>query len=173
MYSNSWRRFGKFVRKLFREITIAKLLRENYQACSTHYILCTMERRENHSLREQNIPKTYKVSQIPNWKYILIILIEKLLIVNLTYICNRRYDGLPGFRRMTSGQRFGVVVKTAVMFPFYCMMYLLAPESKTGQLLQKPFVKFLVHAASYVFFLCEFSRHSTNAWYSHRNAKHN
>ncbi|CAK9823717.1 Transient-receptor-potential-like protein [Anthophora retusa] len=63
------------------------------------------------------------------------------------------YDGLPGFRRMSTMQRCGILAKTALMFPFYCMMYLLAPESKSGQLTRKPFVKFLVHAASYVFFL--------------------
>ncbi|KOC68495.1 Transient-receptor-potential-like protein [Habropoda laboriosa] len=63
------------------------------------------------------------------------------------------YDGLPGFRRMSTMQKCGILAKTALMFPFYCIMYLLAPESKSGQLMRKPFVKFLVHAASYVFFL--------------------
>ncbi|XP_076479805.1 transient receptor potential-like [Bombus vancouverensis nearcticus] len=63
------------------------------------------------------------------------------------------YDGLPGFRRMTTWQKCGVLAKTALMFPFYSIMYLLAPNSKTGQMMRKPFVKFLVHAASYVFFL--------------------
>ncbi|KAG6803003.1 transient-receptor-potential-like protein [Apis mellifera caucasica] len=63
------------------------------------------------------------------------------------------YDGLPGFRRMSTGKRCGILAKTALMFPFYCMMYLIAPESKIGQLMRKPFVKFLVHASSYLFFL--------------------
>ncbi|XP_076249512.1 transient receptor potential-like isoform X2 [Calliopsis andreniformis] len=63
------------------------------------------------------------------------------------------YDGLPGFRRMTIWQRCGILARTAIMFPFYCTIYFLAPESKTGQLVRKPFVKFLVHASSYVFFL--------------------
>ncbi|XP_078053457.1 transient receptor potential-like [Augochlora pura] len=63
------------------------------------------------------------------------------------------YDGLPGFRRMSMPQRCRVLAKTAMMFPFYCMVYLLAPESKTGRLVRKPFVKFLTHASSYLFFL--------------------
>ncbi|XP_053984630.1 transient-receptor-potential-like protein isoform X1 [Hylaeus volcanicus] len=63
------------------------------------------------------------------------------------------YDGLPGFRRMSTWGKCGVLAKTATMFPFYSIMYLLAPESRTGQLMRKPFVKFLVHASSYVFFL--------------------
>ncbi|XP_076762035.1 transient receptor potential-like [Xylocopa sonorina] len=63
------------------------------------------------------------------------------------------YDGLPGFRRMSTVQRCSILAKTAVMFPFYCMTYLLAPESSYGQLMRKPFVKFLIHASSYLFFL--------------------
>ncbi|XP_070163013.1 transient-receptor-potential-like protein isoform X1 [Polyergus mexicanus] len=63
------------------------------------------------------------------------------------------YEGVPGFRRMSTMQRVSILVKTAVLFPFYCMMYYLMPESKTGQLMRRPFVKFLVHASSYLFFL--------------------
>ncbi|CAL7938803.1 unnamed protein product [Xylocopa violacea] len=63
------------------------------------------------------------------------------------------YDGLPGFRRMSTVQRCTILAKTAVMFPFYCITYLLAPESSYGQLIRKPFVKFLIHASSYLFFL--------------------
>lgn len=57
---------------------------------------------------------------------------------------------------MSTGKRCGILAKTALMFPFYCIMYLIAPESKIGQLMRKPFVKFLVHASSYLFFLCKF-----------------
>ncbi|XP_011145806.1 transient-receptor-potential-like protein [Harpegnathos saltator] len=63
------------------------------------------------------------------------------------------YEGVPGFRRMSTTQRVTILVKTAVMFPFFCMMYYLMPESKTGQLMRKPFMKFLIHASSYLFFL--------------------
>ncbi|KYM93906.1 PREDICTED: transient-receptor-potential-like protein [Cyphomyrmex costatus] len=63
------------------------------------------------------------------------------------------YEGVPGFRRMSTMQRVGILAKTAVLFPFYCVMYYLMPESKTGQLMRRPFMKFLVHASSYLFFL--------------------
>ncbi|EGI57349.1 PREDICTED: transient-receptor-potential-like protein [Acromyrmex echinatior] len=63
------------------------------------------------------------------------------------------YEGVPGFRRMSTLQRVGILAKTAVLFPFYCIMYYLMPESKTGQLMRRPFMKFLVHASSYLFFL--------------------
>ncbi|XP_018307618.1 transient-receptor-potential-like protein [Mycetomoellerius zeteki] len=63
------------------------------------------------------------------------------------------YEGVPGFRRMSTLQRVGILAKTAVLFPFYCTMYYLMPGSKTGQLMRRPFMKFLVHASSYLFFL--------------------
>ncbi|XP_012227231.2 transient-receptor-potential-like protein isoform X1 [Linepithema humile] len=63
------------------------------------------------------------------------------------------YEGVPGFRRMSTFQRVGILVRTAVLFPFYCIMYYLMPQSKTGLLMRRPFMKFLVHASSYLFFL--------------------
>ncbi|XP_029154915.1 transient-receptor-potential-like protein [Nylanderia fulva] len=63
------------------------------------------------------------------------------------------YEGVPGFRRMSTIKRVGILARTAVLFPFYCMMYYLMPESTTGQLVRRPFMKFLVHASSYLFFL--------------------
>ncbi|KAK0077924.1 hypothetical protein PV326_009713 [Microctonus aethiopoides] len=63
------------------------------------------------------------------------------------------YEGVPGFRRMTSIQRIMIVIKTALLFPMYCTIYYFSPYSKTGQLLCKPFMKFLIHASSYLFFL--------------------
>ncbi|XP_015605560.1 transient-receptor-potential-like protein isoform X2 [Cephus cinctus] len=63
------------------------------------------------------------------------------------------YDGVPGFRRMSSIRRVGIILKTALLFPFYCIIYLLAPDSRIGQLLRRPFMKFLIHASAYLFFL--------------------
>ncbi|CRK91249.1 CLUMA_CG004929, isoform A [Clunio marinus] len=63
------------------------------------------------------------------------------------------YEGLPGFRRKGMiGQCFQVA-KLASMFPFYCTVYMLAPNSEIGQFMKKPFVKFITHSASYAFFL--------------------
>ncbi|KAL6265608.1 hypothetical protein P5V15_002402 [Pogonomyrmex californicus] len=63
------------------------------------------------------------------------------------------YEGVPGFRRMSTLQRVGILAKTALLFPFYCIVYYLMPESKIGRLMRRPFMKFLVHASSYLFFL--------------------
>ncbi|XP_045478713.1 transient-receptor-potential-like protein isoform X2 [Harmonia axyridis] len=63
------------------------------------------------------------------------------------------YEGVPGFRRKTSSQKIMIIVKVALLFPFYCMLYIIAPNTHTGKLMRKPFMKFLIHASSYLFFL--------------------
>ncbi|XP_030388495.1 transient-receptor-potential-like protein [Scaptodrosophila lebanonensis] len=63
------------------------------------------------------------------------------------------YDGLPGFRRKSIMNRFLCIVQVAVLFPLYCLIYMFAPSCTTGQLMRKPFMKFLIHASSYLFFL--------------------
>ena len=39
------------------------------------------------------------------------------------------------------------------MFPYYCIMYMLAPHTETGEFIKKPFIKFVCHSSSYIFFL--------------------
>ncbi|XP_030748044.1 transient-receptor-potential-like protein [Sitophilus oryzae] len=63
------------------------------------------------------------------------------------------YEGVPGFRRKSNTKKIFNILKVVVLFPFYCLLYTIAPESKTGKLMRKPFMKFLIHAASYLFFL--------------------
>lgn len=63
------------------------------------------------------------------------------------------YEGVPGFRRKTAGQKLLIISKVALLFPFYCMLYMIAPTCSTAKLIRKPFVKFLIHASSYLFFL--------------------
>ncbi|XP_055629755.1 transient-receptor-potential-like protein [Toxorhynchites rutilus septentrionalis] len=63
------------------------------------------------------------------------------------------YEGVPGFRRKTAMQKLGIISKVALFFPFYCMLYMVAPSCKTSKFMRKPFMKFLIHASSYLFFL--------------------
>ncbi|XP_008203556.1 transient-receptor-potential-like protein isoform X1 [Nasonia vitripennis] len=63
------------------------------------------------------------------------------------------YEGVPGFRRMGAIQRAWIIVKTALLFPFYCTIYFFTPNTSTGHTMRRPFMKFLVHASSYLFFL--------------------
>jgi len=68
------------------------------------------------------------------------------------------YDGLPGFRRKPLPQKLIHISYIALMFPFYCMLYIIAPNSPTGKLMRKPLFKFLMHASSYLFFLRKYSQ---------------
>lgn len=65
------------------------------------------------------------------------------------------YEGLPGFRRKGMVGQIFQVAKLASMFPFYCSVYMMAPNSELGKFMKKPFVKFITHSASYAFFLSE------------------
>lgn len=53
------------------------------------------------------------------------------------------------------GQLFQVL-RLGAMFPIYCTIYMIAPNSKMGSFMKKPFVKFICHSSSYVLFLGEF-----------------
>lgn len=66
------------------------------------------------------------------------------------------YEGVPGFRRKSTSQKLMIIIRTALFFPLYCSMYMLAPYTHSGKLMRKPFMKFLIHASSYLFFLCKF-----------------
>lgn len=63
------------------------------------------------------------------------------------------YEGVPGFRRKSAMEKIAIITKVAVLFPFYCMMYMIAPSCETAKFMRKPFMKFLIHASSYLFFL--------------------
>lgn len=63
------------------------------------------------------------------------------------------YEGLPGFRRKHALQQFLSVLQLACTFPINSMMYIIAPHSSSGMFMRNPFVKFVSHSASYMFFL--------------------
>ncbi|CAK1542517.1 unnamed protein product [Leptosia nina] len=64
------------------------------------------------------------------------------------------YEGVPGFRRKSNIQKMMIIIRVALLFPYYCLLYMIAPNCDTGKLMRKPFMKFLIHASSYLFFLC-------------------
>ena len=65
------------------------------------------------------------------------------------------YEGLPGFRRKSPVEKMAEIALVAILFPLYCALYMIAPSSAYAQLMRKPFMKFLIHASSYLFFLCK------------------
>ncbi|XP_045778179.1 transient receptor potential protein isoform X2 [Maniola jurtina] len=75
------------------------------------------------------------------------------------------YEGLPGFKRKNIVGQCVQVAKLGAMFPIYCSIYMLAPESEYGQYMKKPFVKFICHSSSYMMFLMLLSLASQRAEY--------
>lgn len=69
------------------------------------------------------------------------------------------YEGVPGFRRKHSLEKMLIIIRVALLFPMHCFMYMIAPNAKHGVIMKKPFMKFLIHASSYLFFLCKSSAH--------------
>ncbi|KAK0418100.1 hypothetical protein QR680_013369 [Steinernema hermaphroditum] len=63
------------------------------------------------------------------------------------------YEGLPGFRNRHILFKLLLILSVAVSFPLLSLVYLIAPKSCLGNLARKPFIKFLCHSASYIFFL--------------------
>ncbi|KAF9424359.1 hypothetical protein HW555_000498, partial [Spodoptera exigua] len=57
------------------------------------------------------------------------------------------YEGVPGFRRKTAMEKIMIICRVALLFPFYCTLYMIAPNCATGKLMRKPFMKFLIHAS--------------------------
>ena len=45
------------------------------------------------------------------------------------------------------------LVRLGLMFPIYCIAYMLAPTSSSGVFMKNPFVKFICHSASFLCFL--------------------
>ncbi|CAB3225278.1 unnamed protein product [Arctia plantaginis] len=75
------------------------------------------------------------------------------------------YEGLPGFKRKNIVGQCIQVAKLGIMFPVYCTIYMLAPNSEYGRFMKKPFVKFICHSSSYMLFLTLLSLASQRADY--------
>ncbi|XP_073954565.1 transient receptor potential isoform X2 [Choristoneura fumiferana] len=73
------------------------------------------------------------------------------------------YEGLPGFKRKNIVGQCVQVAKLGAMFPIYCTIYMLAPNSEYGRFMKKPFVKFICHSSSYMLFLMLLSLASQRA----------
>lgn len=66
------------------------------------------------------------------------------------------YEGLPGFRRRNIVVQTVEILLIGLLFPFLSLAYILFPGTNIGQVIKKPFIKFICHSASYVTFLSEY-----------------
>uniref|UniRef100_A0A8C5N0A3 Transient receptor potential cation channel subfamily C member 5 n=1 Tax=Leptobrachium leishanense TaxID=445787 RepID=A0A8C5N0A3_9ANUR len=63
------------------------------------------------------------------------------------------YDGFPGWRRKHWAVKLVTCITIGLLFPVLSMAYLIAPKSRLGLFIKKPFIKFICHTASYLTFL--------------------
>ena len=63
------------------------------------------------------------------------------------------YEGVPGFRRKNIIRQSMTIFRLCLMYPIYCIAYMVAPHSEWGEVIKNPFIKFICHSSSYIFFL--------------------
>ena len=63
------------------------------------------------------------------------------------------YEGLPSWRKRNQIIKFIMCIGLILILPFMAMYYWVFPQSRIGQLLRSPFMKFLYHSASFFMFL--------------------
>ncbi|XP_077141282.1 short transient receptor potential channel 5 [Ranitomeya variabilis] len=63
------------------------------------------------------------------------------------------YDGFPGWRRKHWVVKLLTCITIGLLFPVLSMAYLIAPKSRLGLFIKKPFIKFICHTGSYLTFL--------------------
>ena len=72
------------------------------------------------------------------------------------------YEGRP--RVISPMKKIAEISLISILFPLYCALYLIAPSSAYAQLMRKPFMKFWIHASSYLFFLCKSIINGDKCW---------
>uniref|UniRef100_A0A4W6FQ61 Transient receptor potential cation channel, subfamily C, member 4a n=1 Tax=Lates calcarifer TaxID=8187 RepID=A0A4W6FQ61_LATCA len=68
-------------------------------------------------------------------------------------LASRWYDEFPGWRRRHWAGKFFTCVFIGLLYPVFAFCYLIAPKSRYGLFIRKPFIKFICHTASYLTFL--------------------
>nr|XP_060612172.1 short transient receptor potential channel 5 [Anolis sagrei ordinatus] len=63
------------------------------------------------------------------------------------------YDGFPGWRRKHWAVKLLTCITIGLLFPVLSVSYLIAPKSRLGLFIKKPFIKFICHTGSYLTFL--------------------
>jgi transient-receptor-potential calcium channel protein len=81
------------------------------------------------------------------------------------------YEGLPGFRRKNIVVQTLQIIFIGFLFPFFSIAYILAPCTRIGQVMKKPFIKFICHSASYMTFLGEFIVYTFVFFFIHSSTK--
>ncbi|KAF7700331.1 short transient receptor potential channel 4b [Silurus meridionalis] len=68
-------------------------------------------------------------------------------------LASRWYDEFPGWRRRHWAGKLITCIFIGLLFPLFSVCYLVAPKSRIGLFIRKPFIKFICHTSSYLTFL--------------------
>lgn len=63
------------------------------------------------------------------------------------------FGEMASYRRKHTCLKMATVLSVAMLWPLLSVCYLLGPRSRVGQIIHTPFVKFIIHSASYFTFL--------------------
>ncbi|XP_051538727.1 short transient receptor potential channel 1-like [Myxocyprinus asiaticus] len=63
------------------------------------------------------------------------------------------FGEMASYRRKHTGLKILYVLSVALLWPLLSVCYLLGPRSRVGQIIHTPFIKFIIHSASYFTFL--------------------
>ncbi|KAM6932781.1 short transient receptor potential channel 4-like [Lycodopsis pacificus] len=68
-------------------------------------------------------------------------------------LASQWYDEFPGWRRRHWAGKLITCIFIGLLFPLFSIFYMIAPKSRYGLFIRKPFIKFICHTASYLTFL--------------------
>lgn len=63
------------------------------------------------------------------------------------------FGQMAGYRRKHTFKKILTVLTVGIFWPLLSLCYLLAPKSRIGRIIHTPFMKFIIHGASYFTFL--------------------
>lgn len=63
------------------------------------------------------------------------------------------FGDMASYRRKHTGLKLLMVLSVVLLWPLLSVCYLLGPRSRVGHIIHTPFVKFIIHSASYLTFL--------------------
>lgn len=63
------------------------------------------------------------------------------------------FGQMAGYRRKHTCKKILTVLMVGIFWPVLSLCYLLAPKSRVGRIIHTPFMKFIIHGASYFTFL--------------------
>lgn len=63
------------------------------------------------------------------------------------------FGQMSGYRRKPTCKKIMTVLTVGILWPLLSLCYLIAPKSQFGRIIHTPFMKFIIHGASYFTFL--------------------